>query len=251
MKKKSAKPIASEKTKSKRQGPFRGKKYKAALAKLEANKFYSLEEAATLVKDTSSTKFDATVEVHLKLGIDTAQAEQNLRSTVNLPHGTGRDIRVIAFVEESMAKEALGAGAIKAGANELIAEIEKGWLEFDVAVAHPNVMKSLGKIARTLGQKGLMPNPKAGTVSSDIAKTVSELKKGKVEFRNDKNGNLHNALGKVSFSADQIRENAESYIKTIVAARPSGVKGRFIHSLTLTSTMGPGIKVDVTPWTSP
>lgn len=225
-----------------------GKKYRAALEKVDLNKFYSLEEAAALVKETSTTKFDATVEIHMNLSIDTTQADENLRSTVVLPHGTGRDVRVIAFVEESMAKEALAAGAMKAGAAELIEEINKGWLEFDVAVAHPTIMKDLGKIARTLGQKGLMPNPKAGTVTPDISKAIAEVKKGKVEFRNDKHGNLHNAIGKASFSAEQLKENLETYLKTIVSARPSGVKGRFIRTITLSTTMGPGVKVDVSPY---
>lgn len=241
---------AAQKRSDAKRAKKRGKKYQAAAAKLDANKLYSLAEAAALVKETSPTKFDSTIEVHMKLDVDTAQADQNLRSTVVLPHGLGREVRIIAFVEDSMVKDALSYGAMKAGSEELIEAISKGWLDFDVAVAHPNVMKNLGKIARTLGQKGLMPNPKAGTVTPDIAKAIAELKKGKVEYRNDKHGNLHNALGKVSFSADQIRENAEMYIKTIVAARPAGVKGRFIQSATLTSTMGPGIKVDVTPWTS-
>lgn len=225
-----------------------GKKYRAALEKFNLVKFYTIEEASKLVKDIAVTKFDSTVEIHMNLGIDPAQADQGMRSTVALPHGTGREVRVIAFVEDGMIKDAMGAGAIKAGSEELIAEIEKGFLDFDVAVAHPNVMKMLGKVARTLGQKGLMPNPKAGTVTMDIVKTIQEVKKGKVEFRNDKNGNLHNAVGKVSFSADQIKENLQTYLKAIVSARPAGVKGRFIRSITIATTMGPGIQIDVSPY---
>lgn len=201
-----------------------------------------------LVRETSTTAFDSGVEIHLKLGIDPTQADQVIRSTVSLPHGTGKTVRVIAFVEDNLVKDALEAGAVKAGNKELIEEITKGWLEFDVAVAHPEMMKELGKVARTLGQKGLMPNPKAGTVTPDIAKTIGELKKGKVEFRNDKQGNLHNLVGKVSFSADNLRENAEAYLKAVLSLKPSSVKGRYVRSITLATTMGPGVHVDVSPY---
>lgn len=229
-------------------GAARGKKYREALKKIDSTRSYSLEEAIPLVKQTSPTKFDASVEIHMHLNINPAKADQGLRSTVALPHGTGKSVRVIAFVEEGMVKEALEAGSIKAGADELIEEINKGWLEFDVAIAHPNLMKKLGKVARVLGQKGLMPNPKSGTISPDVSKTIAEVKKGKVEFRNDKNGNLHNVVGKISFGEDQLKENVQAYIRTIVAARPSGVKGNFLKSMTLTSTMGPGIKLDIAPF---
>ncbi|MDP2625062.1 MAG: 50S ribosomal protein L1, partial [Candidatus Peregrinibacteria bacterium] len=204
--------------------------------------------AVKLLKETSTTKFDSTVEVHMKLGIDPTQADQIIRSTVALPHGTGKEVRVVAFVDDSNAKAALDAGAVKAGDTELIAEIEKGWLEFDVAVAEPSMMSKLGKVARTLGQKGLMPNPKAGTVTPDFAKAISELKKGKVEFRNDKQSNLHNAVGKVSFTEDQLKENLKTYIKAIITARPPGAKGNFIKNVTFATTMGPGICVDITPF---
>ncbi len=218
------------------------------LEKVNSEKLYPLEEAVKLVKETSPTKFDASVEVHIKLTIDASQAEQNVRSTVPLPHGTGKNVRVVAFVEDGMVKEALAAGAIKAGNAELIEEITKGWMEFDVAVAHPLLMKDLGKIARNLGQKGLMPNPKAGTVTPDIAKAIGEVKKGKVEFRNDKQANLHNMVGKVSFDAKALQENIETYLKAVMAHRPSAAKGRFLQTITLCSTMGPGIHVDVGPY---
>lgn len=228
--------------------PKHGKKYREILGKIKKNKVYSIEDAAKLLKDLSPTKFDATVEIHMNLKIDPTQADQVVRSTVVLPNGTGKDVRVIAFVEDAKAKDAISAGAVKAGLTELVAEIEKGWLDFDVAVAHPNVMKDLGKIARTLGQKGLMPNPKAGTVTMNIGEAISDLKKGKVEFRNDKNGNLHNAIGKVSFTAEQIQGNIEAYIKAILSNRPAGAKGAYIKTVTVTTTMGPGLKVDISPY---
>ncbi|MFA6528534.1 MAG: 50S ribosomal protein L1 [Candidatus Gracilibacteria bacterium] len=221
-----------------------GKKYLAALAKVDQNKFYPMNEACALVKETSTTKFDATVEVHVNLSIDPAKAEQQLRSTVALPHGIGKEVRVIAFVADDKVKEALDAGAIKAGNDDLIAEIEKGWLEFDTAIATPDMMKGLGKIARTLGQKGLMPNPKAGTITMEVAKTVAEIKKGKVEFRNDKLCNLHNVIGKVSFDADKLSENLKVYLKAVMDNKPKDVKGIFINSITLATTMGPGVKID-------
>lgn len=221
-----------------------GKKYRAALEKVDQNKFYLFDEACALIRETATTKFDSTVEVHVNLNIDPAKAEQQLRSTVVLPHGIGKEVRVIAFVPEDKIKEALSAGAIKAGSDELIAEIEKGWLEFDTAIATPDIMKGLGKIARTLGQKGLMPNPKAGTITMDVAKTVAEIKKGKVEFRNDKLCNLHNVIGKVSFDSGKLADNLKAYLKAVMENKPKDVKGIFINSITLATTMGPGVKID-------
>src|SRR3989338_9162225 len=229
--------------------PKQGKKYRAAAEKIDTQRKYPLDEAVKLVKETSVTKFDSGVEIHIKLDIDTSKADQVLRSTVSLPHGTGKSVRVVAFVEDAQQKEALEAGAIKAGSDELIEEVNKGWLDFDVAVAHPETMKKLGKIARTLGQKGLMHNPKAGTISTDIAKTIKEVTKGKVEFRNDKHGNLHNMIGKVSFGEDQLKENVQSYMKAILAARPGGVKGAYVSSITLATTMGPGIHLEASAFT--
>jgi len=221
-----------------------GKKYRNALSKIDINKLYSIEEACALLKETSTTKFDASTEIHMHLGIDPAKAEELVRNTVALPNGIGKEVRVIAFVSEDKVKEALSAGAIKAGNEELVSEIEKGWLEFDTAVATPDMMKGLGKIARTLGQKGLMPNPKAGTVTTELTKTISEIKKGKVEFRNDKLGNLHNIFGKVSFPADKLAENLKAYLKAVLESKPKDMKGNYVLSVTLTTTMGPAIKID-------
>lgn len=222
----------------------RGKKY-VAVKKLVEKQSYALGEAIELLKKTSTTKFDSSCEVHMKLGLDPKQADQLLRGTVAMPNGTGKTVRVIAFVMEANQKAAKAAGAIEVGADDLVEKIAKGWLDFDVAVATPDVMKNLGKVAKTLGQKGLMPNPKAGTVTTDIAKTVAEIMKGKVEFRMDKLANLHNIFGKVSFSAPHLEENLKAFIRGIIQNKPAGAKGIFIQSLTLTTTMGPGIPVDV------
>lgn len=222
-----------------------GKKYKAALAKIEPNKLYSLDEAVALVKDISSTKFDSSVEIHLNLGIDPASAEQQLRSTVSLPHGTGKKVRVVAFVTDDKIKEAKDAGAIEAGSEELIEKIEKGWLDFDVAIATPDMMKGMAKIARQLGQAGLMPNPKSGTVTVNVGETVANLLKGQVEFRNDKQGNLHNIVGKISFDAPKLAENIASYLRAVNEKKPASVKGTFMNTMTLCSSMSPAIKMDV------
>lgn len=220
-----------------------GKKYRE-VKKLVDKPTYTIAEAIQLLKKTSPTKFDASCEVHMKLGLDPKQADQLLRGTVVMPNGTGKRVRVIAFVQETNQKIAMASGAIEAGADELIEKITKGWLDFDVAVATPDMMKSLGKVAKTLGQKGLMPNPKAGTVTTDVAKTIGEIIKGKVEFRMDKLANVHNIFGKVSFSEEQLEENLKTFIKAINSAKPSGAKGIFIQSITITTTMGPGIRLD-------
>lgn len=222
----------------------RSKKYRE-LKKLIDKPAYGLTEAVALLKKTSPTKFDASCEVHMKLGLDPKQADQLLRGTVVLPHGTGKTVRVIAFVADSQVKTALAAGAILAGSEELIEKIVKGWLEFDVAVATPDMMKGLGKVAKTLGQKGLMPNPKAGTVTLDITKTIGEIMKGKVEFRMDKLANVHNTFGKVSFPENQLEDNVKTFLKALIQAKPSGAKGVYLQSVTLTTTMGPGIRLDV------
>lgn len=223
----------------------RSKKYKSALEKLQAKDFYTLVEAMELVKQTTTTNFVSSVEIHLNLGIDTKHADQQVRSTVVLPHGTGKEVRVLAFVDEANVEKAKAAGANEAGSEEIIEKIQKGWLDFDVAVATPDQMKKIGKIAKTLGQRGLMPNPKAGTVTPDIEKAIEEIKKGKVEFRNDKQGNLHNLLGNVGFDSAQLIENAKVYLKAVTDNKPSGAKGTFVKSITLTTTMGPAIKLEV------
>lgn len=220
-----------------------GKKYRE-VKKIVEKPAYPLHEAVALLKKTSPVKFDASCEVHMKMGLDPKQADQLLRGTVVMPHGTGKSVRVIAFVPEAQVKVAKTAGAREAGSEELIDKIIKGWLDFDVAVATPDMMKSLGKVAKTLGQKGLMPNPKAGTVTTDIAKTVAEIMKGKVEFRMDKLANVHNIFGKVSFSEQNLEENLKTFLRAIAQAKPAGAKGIFIKSITLATSMGPGIKLD-------
>lgn len=221
-----------------------GKKYVEAKALVD-KEFYLVDEAIELLKKTSKTKFDATAELHMKLNVDPKHADQNVRGTVALPHGTGKDVRVVAFVDESGAKAAKEAGAVVAGTNELIEKINSGWLEFDIAVADPSQMKELGKVAKILGTKGLMPNPKAGTVTIDISKTIKEIKKGKIEFRIDKLANLHTLFGKVSFDTPKLKENLLAVVRAVVEAKPASVKGIYINSITVTSTMGPGIHMDV------
>lgn len=221
-----------------------GKKYLEA-AKLVENKQYSIDEAVALLKKTSPTKFDASVEVHFYLGVDPKQADQNIRTTVALPHGTGKDVKVVAFVGEEKIKEAKSAGAVEAGTEVLVEKIGGGWLGFDVAIATPDQMKSLGKIAKIIGQKGLMPNPKTGTVTTDVAKTIAEIKKGKVEVRVDKLSNLHNIFGKVSFEEAMLKDNLKAIIKAVLDSKPASSKGTYIKSITVTTTMGPGIMLDI------
>jgi large subunit ribosomal protein L1 len=224
-----------------------GKKYLAAAAKVDQDRLYTPEEAAQLVKDTSFTNFDGTVEVHLRLGIDPRHADQTVRSTASLPHGTGKKVRVLVFAQGDADGIARSAGADIVGGDELIQRIEKeNFIDFDVAVATPDMMGKVGRLGRVLGRRGLMPNPKSGTVvpANDLPNTIKALQGGKVEFRNDKTGLLHVAIGKISFSADQIRDNFAVLMEAVKAAKPSGSKGVYVKSVTLTSTMGPGIPVD-------
>lgn len=224
----------------------RGKKYREYIKTFERRRRYPLSEGVDiLLNGKTLTKFDATAEIHMNLNIDQKQSDQIVRSTVVLPHGTGKKLRIVAFVDESKVKEAKEAGAVEAGTETLIGKIEKGWLEFDVAIATPDQMKGLGKIAKTLGQKGLMPNPKAGTVTMEITKSIKEISGGKVEFRADKLSNLHNSVGKLSFGKEKLLENLRAYIKAVQEAKPTGVKGTYINTITLASTMGPGIKIDL------
>ena len=221
-----------------------GKKYRAAAAKVEADRLYDAPQAVELVKQTSYTKFDSTVDVAVRLGVDPRHADQVVRGTVVLPHGTGKTVRVLVIAQGDRAKDAEAAGADFVGI-EYLQKLKEGWLECDVIVATPDVMGQLGALGRILGPRGLMPNPKAGTVTMDVAKAVKEIKAGKIEFRVDKTGNVHVPIGKVSFSADKLAENLAAFMDTIVKAKPSASKGTYIRSATVSSTMGPGIKLDM------
>ena len=223
--------------------PAAGKKYRAAAAKVEAGHTYSVEQAVSLVKQTSYAKFDATVDVAVRLGVDPRHADQVVRGTVILPHGTGKTIRVLVIAQGDRAKEAEAAGADFVGL-EYLQKLKDGWLECDVIVATPDVMGQLGALGRILGPRGLMPNPKAGTVTMDVTRAVKELKAGKIEFRVDKTGNLHAPIGKVSFSEDQLAGNLHTFMETVLKAKPSAAKGTYIRSATVSGTMGPGIKLD-------
>ncbi len=221
------------------------KKWRAASEKIDKEKLYPLEEAVKLAKETSTTKFDASVEIHTKLNINPKKSDQMVRASVSLPHGTGKTLRVAAFVSEDKAAAVKKAGAVEAGEENLIEKIRKGWLDFDVAVATPDMMKKLGKIAKTLGQKGLMPNPKAGTVTDNVEGAIAEIQKGKVEFRADSFGILHNLVGKVSFDDTNLVENIKTYLKAVSEVKPKAVKSNYMKGIFLTTSMGPGIKVDV------
>jgi large subunit ribosomal protein L1 len=224
-----------------------GKKYREVLAKVDRDQLYSPEEAIALVKETSYVKFDPTVEVHLRLGIDPRHADQNIRTTVALPHGTGRMVTVLVFCQGDAIQAALDAGASFAGGDDIIARIDKeNFFDFDVAIATPDMMGKVGRIGRKLGPRGLMPNPKSGTIvaADDLPRTIREVKGGRVEFRNDKTGILHIAIGKLSFTPAQIHENFVALIDAVKAAKPSGAKGTYIRSVTMTSTMGPGVPVN-------
>ena len=222
----------------------RGKKYLEAAKLVDSNKKYSLNEAVELVKKTSTVKFDATVEAAFRLNIDPRKAEQNLRGAVSLPHGTGKTVRVLVIARGAKAKEALDAGADYAGDAEYLEKIKMGWFEFDMIIATPDMMGELGKLGRVLGPKGLMPNPKTGTVTMNIEQTVKEFKAGKVEYRTDKVGNIQVPVGKVSFSDEALKENIQAIYRQLLRIKPSTVKGVYVLSANVTSTMGPGVKVD-------
>ena len=221
----------------------RGKKYLEALKLVDRSRRYSLEEAVELVKKTNVAKFDATVEVSFKLNIDPRKAEQNLRGAVSLPNGTGKTVRVLVIAKGAKAQEALAAGADYAGDAEYLEKIKEGWFEFDTMIATPDMMGELGKLGRILGPKGLMPNPKTGTVTMNIEQTVKEFKAGKVEYRTDKVGNIQVPVGKVSFENSKLAENIKAIYNQMIRVKPQTVKGVYIQNLTITSTMGPGIKV--------
>jgi large subunit ribosomal protein L1 len=221
-----------------------GKRYRQARAAIDREQTYSPLEAIRMLKDAEAAKFDETVELHINLGLNVRHAEQQLRGTLMLPHGTGRDTRVAVFAEGEKAKEAEQAGADVVGSADLAAKIEEGFDEFDVAMATPDMMATVGKLGRILGPRGKMPNPKAGTVTFDIGKAVRDSKAGKLEYRTDRGANVHLTIGKKSFDERQLLENYASVVEEIVRAKPSAAKGRYIRSITLTSTMGPGIRVD-------
>ncbi len=225
----------------------RSKKYRAAQEKVQHDKIYTLEEACKLLTETSTTKFDSTVEVHFNLNIDPKYPDQQIRTTVSLPHGSGKTKKIAAFVSDDQVDAAKKAGADIAGSDDLIEKVAKeNFTDFDVAIATPESMRKMAKIGKILGTKGLMPNPKSGTVTTDIVATIQEIKKGRVEFRNDPQGNVHVVGGKVSFGTDKLIENVRAVIDAIKNARPTGVKAIYINSVTLTSTMGPGIKLSFT-----
>ena len=222
-----------------------GKKYIEAAKLVDRDRNYGPEEAAQLAKDTSVGQFDASVEVHLRLGVDPRHADQMVRGTIVLPHGTGKVVRVAVFAQAEKAQEALRAGADEVGSEDLVKKIEAGWLEFDVAIATPDLMGQVGRLGKILGRRGLMPNPKSGTITFDVDRAVREVKAGRVEFKVDKAGIVHVAIGKVSFDADQIVANLASLIDAINRAKPAGAKGTYLRALTIATTMGPGIKVDI------
>ncbi len=223
-----------------------GKNYRKAADQVDRDRLYSPLQAAGLAKQTSPTKYDATVEVAMRLGVDPRKADQMVRGTVNLPHGTGKTARVIVFATGDKAAEAEAAGADVVGGDDLIEKIQGGFLDFDAAIATPDQMAKVGRIARILGPRGLMPNPKTGTVTMDVAKAVREAKAGKLEYRTDRGACVHVAIGKKSFDERQLVENYAALVEEIVRAKPSASKGRYIHSITLASTMSPGIHVDTT-----
>ena len=222
-----------------------GKRYSEAAKLIEKTKTYDLEEAVALVKKTASAKFDETIEAHFRLGVDGRHADQQVRGAVVLPHGTGKTVKVLVFAKGNKVDEALAAGADYAGGDELVPKIQnEGWLDFDVVVATPDMMGVVGRLGRVLGPKGLMPSPKAGTVTMDVTKAIADIKAGKIEYRLDKANIIHVPVGKVSFTEEQLNENFQTLIDAIVKAKPAAAKGQYLKSVVLTSTMGPGVKVN-------
>lgn len=226
--------------------PKRGKRYQEAFKQFDRQKLYPLNEAIELSKNMATAKFDETIEMHFRLGIDPRHSEQQVRSTVMLPHGLGKTVRVLIFAEGEDAHTAEAAGADIIADDEIIKQIQDGWFEFDATVAVPSMMPKVGRVARILGPRGLMPNPKAGTVVQPDAleRVINELKAGRVEFRNDKSGNVHVPIGKASFDLDRLTENAQTMFDAVVAQKPSATKGVYLRRVTVTSTMGPGIRVE-------
>ena len=220
------------------------KRYNSNFEKINRDKEYSLEEAAELLSNSSHPKFDESVELAINLGVDPKHADQIVRGTVALPNGIGKDIKVLVFARDDLAEEAKNAGADFVGADDMVEKVKGGWTDIDVVVAAPDMMAEVGKLGKILGPRGLMPNPKIGTVTKDIAKAVTEVKAGKIEFRVEKNGIIHNIIGKVSFSKEKIVENAKVFVNAILKAKPQATKGVYMKKVTMASTMGPGIKLD-------
>jgi len=225
--------------------PERGKRYEDAVKKVEPLRPYSPQEAVALLREVSSVKFDPTVEVHIRTGVDPRHADQMIRGSVVLPAGTGKQVRVLAFAQGEKAREAQEAGADFVGGEDLAKQIQGGWLEFDVAVATPDMMGIVGRLGRVLGPRGLMPNPRTGTVSMDVGRVIREVRAGRVEFRVDKTSVIHGPVGKLSFTDEQILENLGAFVDAIVRAKPSAAKGQYIKSITIASTMSPGIRLDI------
>jgi large subunit ribosomal protein L1 len=220
------------------------KKRKAALAKIDSNKQYTLNDATKLMKEISYTKFDSSVDIDIRLGVDPKKANQMVRGVVSLPHGTGKDVRVLALVTPDKEEEAKAAGADYVGLDEFIQKIEQGWVDIDIIVTQPNVMAKLGKLGKVLGPRNLMPNPKSGTVTTEIGKTVREVKAGKIDFKVDKEGAIHTSIGKSTFAPEKLAENAIELIQTIAKLKPSSAKGTYFKGLSLSTTMSPGVSVE-------
>jgi large subunit ribosomal protein L1 len=223
----------------------RGKHYRKVAEKVEQRP-YAVEEAIDFLKQSSATKFDQTLEIAMRLGVDPKHADQMVRGTVVLPHGTGKQVRILVFASGEKVKEAEEAGADAVGGDELAQKIQDGWLDFDAVISTPDMMKVVGRLGRVLGPRGLMPNPKSGTVTFDVGKAIEDIKAGKVEFRVDKAGVLHAPLGKLSFESDHLRDNTLSLLAAVLRAKPSAAKGKYVRGISLTSTMGPGLKLDET-----
>lgn len=221
----------------------KGKKYRASVELLETGKMYEITEAVDLVKKTATAKFDETIEMHVRLGVDPKYNDQQVRGAVVLPNGTGKTKRVLVFTKGDKVKEAEAAGADYVGAEDLVDKIKGGWFEFDVAIATPDMMGVVGRLGKLLGPRGLMPNPKLGTVTPDVAKAINEQKAGKVEYRTDKAGNVHCPIGKASFENDKLAENYQTLIDTLIRVKPAAAKGQYVKSITLSATMGPGVPV--------
>jgi large subunit ribosomal protein L1 len=224
--------------------PRRSKRYQESRQLFDRTRVYPIDEALDIIKKMPSPKFDETLELHIKMGIDPSKSDQLVRGTISLPHGTGRDVRVVVFAAGEKAEEAREAGADFIGAADLVEKVEKGWTDFDIAIATPDMMRDIGRLGRVLGPRGLMPSPKSGTVTTDVGDAVKAFKAGRVEFKNDKTGNVHVPIGKKSFSESQLKENLESALSQIFKMKPASSKGRFFQRVFVASTMSPGIRVD-------